>query len=137
MNQTSGSNSHIYIGEWRSRVIQTNTSHICVALNVSTPGYANIKDKNFTSDSKEKLYVKIELLLGNTAAETPATSKTVLDANFTSGPSRMTLLSDVFLGDQWTTAATMAQIVVYLSSGVIISDVNVQQGNCVQRVGGK
>lgn len=110
---TTGSNlytgKYLYTGEWRSRVIAVNSSTLCLSISVFVP---------------IQLYLYVDLLSDGSKKTT--NNRTVFDVVHVANKSEVNLVSEIQLQE----AATLIQIVVYVSDNTIIRSIDVTNGNC-------
>jgi hypothetical protein len=122
--------SNPYIGEWRSTLLRSNSSYLCMVLTVSTFGVVNTKEATADSGDQE-FFFYVELLINDTSVIGLASSTTVFALNFT-GPSHFMVLSKLYLGQQWRTTS-VAQVIAYASVNITISNVTVLPGDCTEQ----
>lgn len=127
LESSTQSQKYPYVGEWRSALLYSNNSYLCMMLNVSTFKEVDLAQTTVVPGDQE-IFVYVDLLVSNKSRSFQASQTTVFALNVTS-PSRYLLLSEIFLGEQWDTSS-IAQVVVYASVNTILSNVTIQTGSC-------
>jgi len=107
-SRSNGERAYPYKGEWSSRVIPITDDWLCVSLNLSVP---------------VTFHVSVDLL-------TNATNKTVYTVDNIVGETHATDMLTIFEVQVDATQNSYGQLVVYVSEGTVIRNVNVQNKHC-------
>ena len=105
---SNGVNAYPYKGEWTSRVISVTNEWMCVSLNISVPATFHVSVDLVTNTSTKTVYT-----VDNVVGETTATD-----------------MLTVFEVQVDVTQTSYSQLVVYVSEGTVIRNVNVHNDHC-------
>jgi len=105
---SNGESSYTYDGEWSSRVIPITSDWLCVSLNLSVP---------------VTFHVSVDLL-------TNASNKTVYSVDNIVGETHATDMLTTFEIQVDATQNSYGQLVVYVSQGTVIRNVDIQNEHC-------
>jgi len=108
LSQSSQSNAYPYKGEWMSRVIPMINDWLCISLNLSVPA---------------TFHVTVDLL-------TNISTKTVYTVENIVGETRESDMVTVFEVDVDARESRYSQLVVYVSEGTVIRNVDIQNEQC-------
>ena len=108
LSQSSQSNAYPYKGEWMSRVIPMTNDWLCISLNLSVP---------------VTFHVTVDLV-------TNISTKTVYTVENIVGETRESDMVTVFEVDVDARESRYSQLVVYVSEGTVIRNVDIQNEQC-------
>jgi len=107
-SHSNGESSYTYHGEWSSREIPITNDWLCVSLNLSVP---------------VTFHVSVDLL-------TNASTKTVYTVDNIVGETHATDMLTTFEVQVDATQNSYSQLVVYVSQGTVIRNVDIQNEHC-------
>jgi hypothetical protein len=128
LNSASTSDDFPLVGEWRSRLLRSNSNKLCIFLHVST--YKIIDANQATAEPGQDIVVSVDLLFNNGSIWNPVTETTVFSLHFTV-PARFVLWSELPM-DQQLMTSSVAQVIVYASAKAILSNITVQRSECIR-----
>jgi len=108
LSQSDESNAYPYKGEWMSRVIPMTNDWLCISLNLSVPVTFHVTADLVTNANTKTVYT-VENIVGETLASDMVT---VFEVQVDAVQSRF------------------SQLVVYVSEGAVVRNVDIQNEQC-------